>query len=193
MRKSRRPLPRCVSRPGSDVQSKRAPSDAPSSPGENAMHEETGSPIADDGSDARARIGRVVDAMYAMISGPAGPRDWARQRDIFHPHARQMRTGEDVRSGPWIKIMSLDEYRANVTPIFAATPFYEVEMQRRIDVLGNMAHVWSVYEARRSPDDAIPERRGVNSIQLFQESPGAWRIVSMIWDNERAGVEVAPF
>ena len=31
-----------------------------------------------------------------------------------------------------------------------------------------MAHVWSNYEARRSPDDTQPERRGINSIQLFR-------------------------
>jgi hypothetical protein len=48
-----------------------------------------------------------------------------------------------------------------------------------------MAHVWSNYEARTSPDDADVERRGINSIQLFRHPELGWRIVSMIWDNER--------
>jgi hypothetical protein len=28
------------------------------------------------------QIGAVIDEMYAMISGPAGPRDWSRQEFI---------------------------------------------------------------------------------------------------------------
>ena len=66
-----------------------------------------------------------------------------------------------------------------------ANPFYEIETKRRIDRFGNMAHVWSHYEARNAPDDANPERRGINSIQLFRHPDEGWRIISMIWDNER--------
>ncbi|MGA0606750.1 hypothetical protein ACO2Q0_12195 [Phenylobacterium sp. VNQ135] len=143
--------------------------------------------------DEKAAIGAVIDEMYAMISGPAGPRDWSRQRKVFHPDARQMRTGVDGQGTPWIKIMSPEEYEADVTPFFAANPFYEVEIARRIDTLGNMAHVWSLYEARTAPDDATPERRGINSIQLYRQPDGGWMIMSMIWDNERPGVSAEPF
>jgi hypothetical protein len=140
----------------------------------------------------KGAIGAVVDEMYAMISGPAGARDWSRQLEIFHPNARQMRTGVDQGGRAWIKIMSPHEYREDVTPFFAGASFYEIEIARRIDVLGNVAHVWSVYEARRDLGDVAPERRGANSIQLFRED-GRWRIVSMIWDNERPGVAIDPF
>ena len=81
--------------------------------------------------------------------------------------------------------VSLDDYAANTTPFFAANPFYEVETKRRIDRFGNMAHVWSHYEARTSPDAADVERRGINSIQLFNHPEHGWRIIHMIWDNER--------
>lgn len=130
-------------------------------------------------------IGRVIDEMYAMISGPAGPRDWSRQANCFLPEARQVRTWVDGQGRPQMKSMTLDDYRADTTPFFAAHPFFEVETERRIDRLGNMAHVWSRYEARRSPDDADVERRGINSIQLFRHSDLGWRIIHMIWDNER--------
>lgn len=139
-----------------------------------------------------ARIGAVIDEMYAMISGPAGPRDWARQAAVFHREARQMRTGVDGSGKPWIKIMSLDEYRETTTPFFAANAFYEIEIARRIDVFGNMAQVWSAYEARTAPDADPVERRGVNSIQLYRDETGRWRIISIIWDNEREGLKIAP-
>ena len=138
-----------------------------------------------------AAIGAVVDAMYAMVSGPAGPRDWSRQPEVFHPDARQMRTG--VEGGtPWIRIMTPQSYTADTEAFFAANDFFEIEIARRIDVLGNMAHVWSLYEARTAPKDVTPERRGINSIQLFNDGRG-WRIISMIWDNERPGVTAQPF
>ena len=138
----------------------------------------------------RTDIGSVIDALYACISGPAGPRDWATQRLIFHPESRQARTGLDADGAPWIRIMGREQYVEDVTPFFATTAFYEVETARRIDVFGNMAHVWSVYEARTAPEDVEPERRGINSIQLCRGPDGLWSILHMIWDNERPGLSV---
>ena len=140
--------------------------------------------------DDREAIAAAVTEMYAMISGPAGPRDWSRQVNCFHPDARQVRTWVDEAGRPALKIMSVDEYARDTAPYFAANAFHEVEIGRRIDLFGNVAHVWSAYEAKSSPDDAEPERRGINSIQLFRDPHHGWRIMSMIWDNERAGVEI---
>lgn len=138
-------------------------------------------------------IGSVVDAMYAMVSGPAGPRDWSLQDRVFHTDARQIRTGVDQNGVPWLKIMGLRDYREDTAAFFASAPFFEVEIARRVDVFGNIAHVWSAYEARTAPNDERPERRGINSIQLFRDERGHWRIMAMIWDNERDGVAVPAF
>jgi len=132
-------------------------------------------------------IGKVLDELYDMISGPAGPRDWSRQRAIFHEESRQMRTWVEPDGTPAIRIMGRDAYAADTTPFFAANDFYEIETARRINVFGNMAHAWSIYEARRSPDSADLDRRGINSIQLYKDVDG-WKVISMIWDNEREGV-----
>jgi hypothetical protein len=138
----------------------------------------------------RSDIGAVVDAMYACISGPAGPRDWATQREIFHDESRQARTGLDAEGRPTMIVMGREEYEANVTPFFMANGFFEIEISRRIDVFGNMAQVWSVYEARTALTDDQPERRGINSIQLVRGPDGLWSILHMIWDNERPGLTV---
>ena len=138
-----------------------------------------------------AAIGAVVDEMYAMISGPRGPRDWSRQANCFHPDARQVRTWVEPGGRAAMKMMGLADYARDTTPYFAENDFYEVETGRRVDLFGNIAHVWSLYEARRAPDDAQPERRGINSIQLFKDPDRGWRIVAMIWDNERDGLSVS--
>ena len=140
-----------------------------------------------------AGIGAVVDEMYAMISGPKGPRDWSRQANCFHPDAGQIRTWVDGEGRAACKIMGLDDYARDTTPFFAERDFYEVETARRIDLFGNVAHVWSAYEARTALGDAEPERRGINSIQLFRDPALGWRIVAMLWDNEREGVALPAF
>jgi hypothetical protein len=131
-------------------------------------------------------IGAVIDEMYAMISGPAGPRDWSRQANCFLPEARQVRTWVDVDGKPQMLAMGLADYARDTTEFFMTHAFHEVEISRRIDLFGNIAHVWSAYEARTSPQAEDVERRGVNSIQLFRHSELGWRIVAMIWDNERS-------
>jgi hypothetical protein len=144
---------------------------------------EEGEPMTD-----QQEIGAAVDEMYAMISGPRGPRDWSRQAKCFHPEARQIRTWVDADGRPAMKMMSVDAYARDTAPYFAEHDFHEVEIGRRILVFGNIAHVWSAYEARAALGDAEPERRGINSIQLFRDPDRGWRIISMIWDNEREGV-----
>ena len=139
--------------------------------------------------DDKEAIGRAVDEMYAMISGAKGPRDWSRQANAFLPDARQIRTWIDEAGRPARKAMGLDDYAADTTPFFFANPFFEIEIGRRIDVFGNIAHVWSAYEARSATSSAKPERRGINSIQLFRDPERGWRIMAMIWDNEREGVK----
>lgn len=144
-------------------------------------------------SEDRAAIGAALDEMYAMISGPKGPRDWSRQANSFHPDARQIRTWLDEDGRATFKAMGLDDYSRDTTSFFAANDFFEVEIARRIDLFGNIAHAWSAYEARSALGDAKPERRGINSIQLFKDPERGWRIMSMIWDNEREGVELPAF
>ena len=141
----------------------------------------------------RAAIGAAIDEMYAMISGPAGPRDWSRQANCFHPEARQIRTSLDADGRPALTIMGLDDYARDTTPWFMTHDFFEVEIARRIDLFGNIAHAWSAYEARSALDDQLPERRGINSIQLFRDPALGWRIMAMIWDNEREGVTLPAF
>lgn len=141
-----------------------------------------------------AQIDAAITEMYAMISGPAGPRDWRRQANCFHPDARQIRTVIGDGGRPALTIMGLADYAANTAPFFAAHDFYEIEIGRRVELFGTIAHVWSAYEARDTLDPgAAPERRGINSIQLTKDAALGWRIIAMIWDNERAGLTIGAF
>ncbi len=126
----------------------------------------------------------IVKALYEVVSGPAGSRDWERERTLLHPGARLMPTRPEGASAV-VDVFDCDGYIASRTPFFAANDFYEVEVAHRVERFGNIAHAWSSYEGRRSPEGE-PFLRGINSIQLFHDGD-RWWVMSMMWDNERPG------
>ena len=129
-------------------------------------------------------IDGIIQAMYETISGPAGPRDWDRERSLFAPGARLQPTRPKEGGGGIMDMLDIEGYIASRGPFFAANDFWEVEVERRVDRFGNVAHAWSRYEGRRS-QDAEPFLRGTNSIQLFYDGD-RWWVVSVLWDNERS-------
>lgn len=138
--------------------------------------------------DAVRRIETLLPTLYACISGPAGaPRDWPRFRYLHRPDARSLRTVVHPDGRIEARSFGIEDYIADVTPFFAANDFVEVEVDRRIERFGQIAHVWSVYEARPSLDSPIRLKRGANSLQLFHDG-ARWWVVSTIWDNEREGL-----
>lgn len=139
------------------------------------------------------QIETLVQAVYACISGAAGaPRDWDRFRALHRPDARSLRTVIDADGRPRAESFGVEDYIANVTPFFAANAFFEIETASRIERFGQIAHVWSRYEARPAPDSPTLLKRGANSLQLFNDDR-RWWIVSTIWDNERDGLRFTLF
>ena len=138
-------------------------------------------------------IEEIVQELYEAISGPAGvARDWNRFGLLFFPGARLVRTliADDGITRALAR--NTHEYELDTADYFRRESVYEAEVARRIDRFGNIAHVFSVYEARHHPEDAEPIRRGINSIQLFHDG-NRWWIISVIWDNERAGNPIPRF
>ncbi|WP_394537503.1 hypothetical protein PRJ39_15270 [Lysobacter enzymogenes] len=133
-------------------------------------------------------IGRLVRAVYACISGPAGaPRDWARFRYLMHPRALSLRTVVEADGSTRAVVFDVEQYIADVAPLFADTDFFEVETDQRIERFGQIAHVWSKYDARPAPGSPVLLKRGANSIQVCHEH-GRWWVVCTVWDNEREGL-----
>jgi hypothetical protein len=52
-----------------------------------------------------------------------------------------------------------------------------------VEQFGEIAHVFSTYEARHKQEDAKPFMRGINSIQLMNDGK-RWWIVSVYWEAE---------
>ena len=124
----------------------------------------------------------IVKAMYETISGPAGQRNWQRERSLFLPGARLIPIGKRIHGNDGLQVLTVDEWIDDVSEFFAGNDFWESEITSHVDRFGNMAQVFSTYEAR-DREDGAPIGRGINSIQLLFDE-GRWWIVSVMWDNE---------
>jgi len=141
-------------------------------------------PAAADPADV-ASIDAIVDALYDVVSGEAGEaRDWDRMRSLFSPvGARLIPVGPDGRGGHAALFATVDGYIERTAPLFAEQDFHEMEVARRVDRFGQIAHVFSTYESSHEPDGE-PFARGVNSIQLVHDGR-RWYVVTVLWDAAR--------
>jgi hypothetical protein len=63
-----------------------------------------------------------------------------------------------------------------------AEGFYEIEINRIVERFGNLAHVWSTFETRESPNEAALSR-AISSISLYYRD-SRWWITSWSTQNE---------
>ncbi len=124
----------------------------------------------------------IMRALYEVISGPAGTRDWNRFRSIFLPQARftEVHKSEDGFS---VITWNVDEFVRDATDVFSREGFYESAIVNFPERYGNMAQVFSSYESRHAPGEK-PFTRGINSVQLLNDGT-RWWVVSIAWDSER--------
>ncbi len=129
-------------------------------------------------------VDAIVAALYDVISGPAGQkRDWDRFRSLFVPNARLIPTGRAQDGSGRHRVMTPDEYAAGSGPILERDGFFEREIGRKLERYGNIAHVMSAYDSKRTLADAQPFARGINSIQLWNDGT-RWYVVTIFWEGE---------
>ncbi len=125
-----------------------------------------------------AEIDQLIKVLYEVISGPAGPRDWARFRSLFHTDAF-MAAFTPKRE---LRKFSPAQYVQNNGPFFMKNSFNEKEIGRKVNQFGNVAQVFTAYEFIAGTNPPL-NKRGINSIELIKEK-GRWFIMSITWDEE---------
>ena len=133
------------------------------------------------GSDDFA-IQTTVLAMYNVVSGPAGRHDWDRFQELFAPGARLIAAHA---SNGTTTVQTPAEYAKTTQVDLAEHALFEHPIATRIEHAGDIAHVFSTYEARHASGDAQPFARGVNSIQLVR-SGDRWLIATVLTQEEDA-------
>jgi hypothetical protein len=125
----------------------------------------------------------IMTAIYDVISGPAGTRDWNRFRSLFLPQARFTETDKAPDGSLVVISWSVDEFVHDAGDVFAKEGFYEGAIVNKPDVFGHMAQVFSSYESRHNAGEK-PFTRGINTVQLLNDGK-RWWVVSILWDSER--------
>ena len=145
----------------------------------------TQSAVAADPADV-ASVDAIMRAVYDVISGPAGARrDWNRMRSLFTSNARLMPLAANgLRSG------SVEDYINSSGPGLERDGFFEQEIARKVEHYGDIAHVFSTYQARRTASGPV-FMRGINSFQLVRHG-GRWWVVSIMWQHEAPQRPIPP-
>src|SRR5579871_4759047 len=128
-------------------------------------------------------IDAILAALYNVISGPAGERDWNRFRSLFLPEARMGAARKKPDGTFSAATFTADGYVERAGKYFKEHAFFENELSRKMEQFGQEAHVFSTYESRNAPGEK-PFARGINSLQLFNDGK-RWYVVSIFWDEER--------
>lgn len=123
-------------------------------------------------------IQATVLAVYNVISGPAGRRDWNVFKELFAPGARMVAYRNGVAS-----VMTPDEYIEKSKPYFTDNGFFERPVQTHIDRFKDIAHVTSRYESRHKTTDEKAFARGVNHFELVRNGE-RWTVLSVVWEEE---------
>ena len=128
----------------------------------------------------------IVAAVYDVISGPPGQRDWQRFQSLFAKDARLVAVRVPKDGGkPALMVMTPGDYEERGGKYFLTHGFFEHELSRKTDAYGAMTHIYSTYESRESKDGK-PFARGINSMEFFFDGT-RWWCVEIYWDEERPG------
>ena len=127
-----------------------------------------------------ATLPDLIKAIDDAVSGP-GNKDRTCLRQVLTPDARLIPVGKG-KDGQWSPhILTVDDWITRVAKR-GNDAFFEHQVKYTVDQYGHIAHLWSTYEIRETPDGKAT-MRGINSIQaVFNGSE--WKINEILWQAE---------
>ena len=130
-----------------------------------------------------ATIDQLMTELYGVISGPRGERDWATFKALYHPTAMMGSIAIDAEGHHQFHAFSPEQYIERNGQVFKKYDFYENELNRKTQIFGNIAQVFTSYEFELTRPEGVTKKRGINCIQLVREK-GRWWITNIIWQAE---------
>jgi hypothetical protein len=139
-------------------------------------------------ADETAELKAAVEAFFRAVSFESGQTpDYAAIRELFIDGGKLIRASSEIP-----EISSVEAFITSRQSAFdsgALTSFAEVEITATSEVFGNVAHRFSTYEKRGTLHGEPIEGSGLISTQFVRIS-AHWKISSMAWDDERAGLTI---
>jgi hypothetical protein len=127
-------------------------------------------------------IDGIIKAYFDVISGPAGqPRQWGRDATLYIPNVRFVIISDDAEGRTTARSMTHTEFVDMSEASLSGKSFYEHEVHRITERVGNIAHVFCTAERSSSLDGPV-EGRGIDSLELFWDGSRWWITGANIWD-----------
>lgn len=137
-----------------------------------------------------ATLDQLVAAIDSAISGPAD-KDRTCFRQLFLPDARLIPIHVATDGTASSRILTVQDWIDAVSKR-GSQVFYEKQIHVRTENWAHLAHLWSTYETRTTPDGKPAEGkapedklldRGINSIQATYDG-NQWHIQEIVWQAE---------
>lgn len=128
-------------------------------------------------------IDGIITALYDVISGPAGQRDWARFSSLYKEEATMGAINETGDGILQYVSMTPEQYINRNDEYFKKNGFWEEEITREVFRFGEIATVHTSFKIKSVKDGTVT-RRGVNTVQLVYDQE-RWWITNVTWNSER--------
>ena len=126
----------------------------------------------------------TIETLYNVISAEKDiERNWKLFNYLFESNAKLIPSGKNKYGEYKIRYLSPTDYINSSGSWMKENGFIEKEINRKVETFGNIAHVFSTYEAFTSNTDKKPFMRGINSIQLYNDGD-RWWIINVYWTQE---------
>jgi hypothetical protein len=125
----------------------------------------------------------TIKTLYSVISGKKGEaRNWELFNYLFKPEAKLIPTGTNKQGVHMARYMTPQEYINTSGKWLIENGFFEKEIARSVHKFGNIAQVFTTYEAYKSESDTQPFMRGINSVQMLYDN-NRWWIINIYWQQ----------
>ncbi len=122
----------------------------------------------------------LIKALDEAVSGPAD-KDRACLRQLLYPDSRLIPVGKTLEGSYAPHVLTVDGWIEAVKKRGSAA-FYERQVKVKSETFGHIAHLWSTYEIRPTPDGKATVR-GINSIQAVFDGT-RWKVSQIPWQAE---------
>jgi hypothetical protein len=116
----------------------------------------------------------IIRAYYDVVTIKKGDNVSYERDSLLHvPGVRVAAIGQDQNGKSVLQYTSLKLFHKESDPYMEKNGFIETEVDRKVEHIHSLWHVWSSYESRNTTGGPIIER-GTNSIELYFDGKRFW-------------------
>jgi hypothetical protein len=126
------------------------------------------------------KIQETIEQFYKILSGKKeDERDWDKFRSLFLSEDSSL---APIKFNSEKKAFNVNSFIDRQVNFLSMNNFFEYGLNYKIEIIGDIAHVYSQYEAKRNKEDIKLIKQGVALLQMVKDNQ-IWKIHSMIWQS----------